>query len=63
MQRLILPPSLPSHPGCEFAASYQTSRHAGGDYYDVLSLGSGRFGLMVADVSGHGAPAAHRRWR
>ena len=58
MQRLILPPSLPSHPGVEFAASYQTSRHAGGDYYDVLSLGDGRFGLMVADVSGHGAPAA-----
>jgi sigma-B regulation protein RsbU (phosphoserine phosphatase) len=58
MQRLILPPSLPSHPGVEFAASYQTSRHAGGDYYDVLALGGGRFGLMVADVSGHGAPAA-----
>jgi len=58
MQRLILPPSLPSVPGIEFAASYQTSRHAGGDYYDVLTLGPGRFGLMVADVSGHGAPAA-----
>ena len=58
MQRLILPPSLPSVPGVEFAASYQTSRHAGGDYYDVLTLGPGRFGLMVADVSGHGAPAA-----
>ena len=58
MQRLILPPSLPSVPGVEFAASYQTSRHAGGDYYDVLTLGPRRFGLMVADVSGHGAPAA-----
>ena len=58
MQRLILPPSLPSHPGVEFAASYQTSRHAGGDYYDVITLAPGRFGLMVADVSGHGAPAA-----
>jgi sigma-B regulation protein RsbU (phosphoserine phosphatase) len=58
MQRLILPPQLPDHPGVRFAASYQTSRHAGGDYYDVLPLGSGRFGVMVADVSGHGAPAA-----
>ena len=58
MQRLILPPALPVHPGVQFAASYQTSRHAGGDYYDVLPLASGHYGVMVADVSGHGAPAA-----
>jgi serine phosphatase RsbU (regulator of sigma subunit) len=41
MQRLILPPVLPSHPSVQFAASYHTSRHAGGDYYDVLPLGPG----------------------
>ncbi len=58
MQRLILPPALPSHAAVRFAASYQTSRHAGGDYYDVLPLSSDRYGVMVADVSGHGAPAA-----
>jgi sigma-B regulation protein RsbU (phosphoserine phosphatase) len=58
MQRLILPRVMPTHPAVEFAAFYQTSRHAGGDYYDVLDLGNGRFGVMVADVSGHGAPAA-----
>ena len=58
MQRLILPTSLPRHPSLEFGAYYRTSRHAGGDYYDVLDLGSGRYGLMVADVSGHGASAA-----
>jgi phosphoserine phosphatase RsbU/P len=58
MQRLILPPELPEHPTLRFAASYQTARHAGGDYYDVLPLADGRFGVMVADVSGHGAPAA-----
>ncbi len=58
MQRLILPSAMPVHPAVSFAAFYQTSRHAGGDYYDVVDLGGERFGIMVADVSGHGAPAA-----
>jgi sigma-B regulation protein RsbU (phosphoserine phosphatase) len=58
MQRLILPREMPAHPALDFAAFYLTSRHAGGDYYDVLPLGPDRFGLIVADVSGHGAPAA-----
>jgi PAS domain S-box-containing protein len=58
MQQLLLPPTLPTHPGVEFAAHYRTSRHAGGDYYDILQLDPQRFALVVADVSGHGASAA-----
>ena len=58
MQRSILPATMPEHPRVSFAAFYETSRHAGGDYYDVLPLGGGRFGIVVADVSGHGAPSA-----
>jgi serine phosphatase RsbU (regulator of sigma subunit) len=58
MQRLLLPTTLPQPPGVHMAAHYKTSRHAGGDYYDVLDLGDNRLGLFVADVSGHGAPAA-----
>jgi sigma-B regulation protein RsbU (phosphoserine phosphatase) len=34
------------------------ARHVGGDYYDVLRLGDDRVGLIAADVSGKGVPAA-----
>jgi sigma-B regulation protein RsbU (phosphoserine phosphatase) len=58
MQRLLLPPQMPSHASITFGSFYQTSRYAGGDYYDVLPLGGDSLGILVADVSGHGAPAA-----
>ena len=58
MQRRLLPRSLPRAGRVRFAAHYQTSRHAGGDYFDVIPLGGDRFGVLVLDVSGHGAPAA-----
>jgi phosphoserine phosphatase RsbU/P len=65
MQRQLLPPALPRIDTLELAAHYSTSRYAGGDYYDVVALREGdgsevprRWGILVADVSGHGTPAA-----
>ena len=40
------------------AAYYQTSQRAGGDYYDFFPLPDGQWGILIADVSGHGTPAA-----
>jgi sigma-B regulation protein RsbU (phosphoserine phosphatase) len=58
IQRSLLPETLPSIPGFELAAYYQTSAQAGGDYYDFFPLASGGWGLFIADVAGHGTPAA-----
>lgn len=58
IQRSLLPTTLPTIPGLELAAHYQTSQRAGGDYYDFFALPDGRWGLLIADVSGHGTPAA-----
>lgn len=58
VQQSLLPERLPDVPGLAFASSYLTSDQAGGDYYDFLPLPGGRMGILVADVSGHGAGAA-----
>jgi sigma-B regulation protein RsbU (phosphoserine phosphatase) len=58
IQRSLLPRRIPQIPRIQIATSYQTSRWAGGDYYDFFPTDSGRLGMLMADVSGHGTPAA-----
>lgn len=58
IQRSLLPDRMPEIPGFEMAADYETSSRAGGDYYDYFPLDNGEWGLFIADVSGHGTPAA-----
>jgi len=58
IQQSLLPIKLPDIPRMKLAASYQTARRAGGDYYDFFPLEGGLWGILIADVSGHGTPAA-----
>jgi phosphoserine phosphatase RsbU/P len=58
LQRSLLPARMPSLPTMTLAADYQPSGLAGGDYYDLLALPDGKWGILIADVSGHGSPAA-----
>lgn len=58
VQKALLPREIPSIPGLAIATSYLTSEQAGGDYYDFFALPDGRWGILIADVSGHGAAAA-----
>jgi len=55
-QKLMLP-AVPQVPGYEFAPVYLPAEHVSGDFYDIIDLGGGRYGLLVGDVSGHGMEA------
>jgi sigma-B regulation protein RsbU (phosphoserine phosphatase) len=58
IQKALLPAALPTIPTCDLAVHYQPAQRAGGDYYDLLPLPDGKWGIFIADVSGHGTPAA-----
>ncbi len=58
VQASLLPGQLPRIPRFGLAASWSPAREVAGDFYDVFSLGGGRWGIVVADVSGKGVAAA-----
>ena len=58
VQRKLLPKQLPVIDGFKLAVHYETSRYAGGDYYDILELPDNCWGFLIADAEGHSAPAA-----
>jgi serine phosphatase RsbU (regulator of sigma subunit) len=58
VQQSVLPQTFPSLPGFAFAARYAAARQVGGDFYDIIELDQGHFGLAIADVSDKGMPAA-----
>jgi sigma-B regulation protein RsbU (phosphoserine phosphatase) len=60
IQMSMLPAELPRLPGWEFAAHIVAARQVGGDFYDLFPLPGepGRWGVVIADVSDKGVPAA-----
>ena len=58
LQMQLLPEILPEIEGISMAVHYETSLYSGGDYYDFVPLPNRKWGVLLADAEGHGAPAA-----
>ncbi|MBF0350837.1 MAG: SpoIIE family protein phosphatase [SAR324 cluster bacterium] len=57
-QLFLMPQTLPVHPAIQFSSTYLPMSQVGGDFYNVLDLDNGCFGIVVGDVTGHGISAA-----
>jgi serine phosphatase RsbU (regulator of sigma subunit) len=58
IQLSILPREVPAIKGLNIAARYIPMTSVAGDFYDFIRIDDHRTGILVADVSGHGMPAA-----
>src|SRR5277367_811642 len=58
IQLSILPSEIPRIEGLDIAARYIPMAEVAGDFYDFIVVDEKRIGILVADVSGHGMPAA-----
>jgi len=58
IQRSILPASVPELERTRIAAAYKPMASVAGDFYEFVVVDRYRAGFLVADVSGHGVPAA-----
>src|SRR5215471_9681346 len=58
LQFSILPTVIPEIENVHIAARYQPMASVAGDFYEFVCLDGKRIGFLVADVTGHGVPAA-----
>lgn len=56
IQSLLVPKKSPALPGYSLGMLYRAAQEVSGDYFDFIDLGRGRWGIVVADVSGKGIP-------
>ncbi len=58
IQKSFLPLKAPKIKGYQLAGLNLPAREVGGDFYDFIELDEDRLGIVIADVSGKGVPAA-----
>ena len=58
IQNSILPSGVPALSSLRITAAYHPMTAVAGDFYEFIPIDQDRVGLLVADVSGHGVPAA-----
>jgi sigma-B regulation protein RsbU (phosphoserine phosphatase) len=58
IQQSFLPEAPPEVPGFDIAALNSPALEVGGDFYDFIPVALDKWGLVIADVSGKGVPAA-----
>lgn len=61
LQQSLLPGELPDIPGTRVAGRYRAAaqgQEVGGDFYDLFTIGPGRWGIAIGDVCGKGPDAA-----
>lgn len=58
IQVSLLPEQCPALPDWEICTDWRVAREVGGDFYDFVPLGREHIGLVIADVSDKGIPAA-----
>ncbi len=58
IQASFLPNKFPPIPGWQLAVTLLPARETSGDFFDVIELGDGRLGILVADVAGKGVGSA-----
>ncbi|MGP0020658.1 MAG: PP2C family protein-serine/threonine phosphatase [Candidatus Sulfotelmatobacter sp.] len=58
IQSSILPASVPEFANLRIATSYCPMTAVAGDFYHFIRTDDDHLGILVADVSGHGVPAA-----
>lgn len=58
IQLSLLPRASPDSDCCSIDAVMIPAAQVGGDYYDYIRFANGNLGIIIADVSGKGVPAA-----
>jgi serine phosphatase RsbU (regulator of sigma subunit) len=58
IQQGLLPQDISDTSHFSVGARYLSADAVGGDYYDIFTINPGLYGIIVADVSGHGVASA-----